>query len=46
MRKKKNYAPPHLDVIELEQVTSILYTSPGGSGNQPPTNNDNSDNDW
>lgn len=45
--KKQKYTPPSTQIIEIKQIASILTTSPGkGQGNQPPTGNDNSDNDW
>lgn len=46
METKKGKYPPQLKVIEIKQFASILTTSPGGSGNIPPTTNDNDDNDW
>lgn len=45
-KTKGKYTSPSIEIIELKQVASILFTSPGGGGNQPPTENDNSDNDW
>ena len=45
--KKGKYTPPQTQIIEIKQFTPILITSPGnGSGNLPPTGNDNNDNDW
>lgn len=46
-KEKGKYTPPKMQIIEIKQFASILTTSPGnGQGNQPPTSNDNSDNDW
>lgn len=46
-REKGKYTPPSTQIIELKQNALILMTSPGnGSGNLPPTDNDNNDNDW
>ena len=42
---KKNYIPPRMQVIRLQQKTSILVGS-SGSGYIPPTDNDDDDNDW
>lgn len=47
-KEKGKYTPPSTQIIEIKQFALILMTSPGngGSGNIPPTNNDNNDNDW
>ena len=43
-----DYTPPRIQIIVLQHDIPVLWTSPknAGSGNLPPTDNDNNDNDW
>ena len=40
------YEKPKIEVIEIENTATLLQASQTGQGVLPPTENNNSDNDW